>query len=297
MLAVRTQTPIVPVVICNRTKIFRMTHVVIGEPFELSEYYGKKPSPKDYAVMDEEIKQRMYALRAQFREEQAAKKAKKTREKRAQEQGMKVIVARNCGFCSGVKKAVDTALRVPADNTYILGELIHNEDVNDRIRARGIRVVDDLAAVPDGARLLIRSHGVPKAVYAECERRNIRVIDCTCSFVANSQRIVERESRAGKVIAITGTPRASRGGRSHRLVRRGRYTSFPRRTKIFPALREKMSFYCRRPPFRRKDFRKLQKILQKCVQKQLLFLRQFAILLYAGKKKPRAWRRLRMQSS
>ena len=117
---------------------------------------------------------------------------------------MKVIVARNCGFCSGVKKAVDTALRVPADNTYILGELIHNEDVNDRIRARGIRVVDDLAAVPDGARLLIRSHGVPKAVYAECERRNIRVIDCTCSFVANSQRIVERESRAGKVIAITG---------------------------------------------------------------------------------------------
>lgn len=117
---------------------------------------------------------------------------------------MKVIVARNCGFCSGVKKAVDTALRVPADNTYILGELIHNEDVNDRIRARGIRVVDDLAAVPDGARLLIRSHGVPKAVYAECERRNICVIDCTCSFVANSQRIVERESRAGKVIAITG---------------------------------------------------------------------------------------------
>ena len=117
---------------------------------------------------------------------------------------MKVIVARNCGFCSGVKKAVDTALRVPADNTYILGELIHNEDVNDRIRARGIRVVDDLAAVPDGARLLIRSHGVPKAVYAECERRNIRVIDCTCSFVANSQRIVERESRAGKVVAITG---------------------------------------------------------------------------------------------
>lgn len=77
MLAVRTQTPIVPVVICNRTKIFRMTHVVIGEPFELSEYYGKKPSPEDYAVMDEEIKQRMYALRAQFREEQAAKKAKK----------------------------------------------------------------------------------------------------------------------------------------------------------------------------------------------------------------------------
>ena len=117
---------------------------------------------------------------------------------------MKVYIAKNCGFCSGVRKAVDTAFSVPAENTYILGELIHNEDVNARIRERGIPTVESLAEVPDGARLLIRSHGVPKAVYARCEARGIKVIDCTCKFVANSQHIVERESKAGKVIAITG---------------------------------------------------------------------------------------------
>ena len=117
---------------------------------------------------------------------------------------MKVYIAKNCGFCSGVRKAVDTAFSVPAENTYILGELIHNEDVNARIRERGIPTVESLAEVPDGARLLIRSHGVPKAVYAWCEARGIKVIDCTCKFVANSQHIVERESKAGKVIAITG---------------------------------------------------------------------------------------------
>ena len=117
---------------------------------------------------------------------------------------MKVYIAKNCGFCSGVRKAVDTAFSVPAENTYILGELIHNEDVNARIRERGIPTVESLAEVPDGARLLIRSHGVPKAVYARCESRGIKVIDCTCKFVANSQHIVERESKAGKVIAITG---------------------------------------------------------------------------------------------
>lgn len=76
LLAVRTRTPIIPVVICNRTKPFHMTHVVIGEPFELSEYYGKKPSQEDYAAMDELIRRHMYDLRAQFRTEQAAKKKK-----------------------------------------------------------------------------------------------------------------------------------------------------------------------------------------------------------------------------
>ena len=81
LLAVRTRTPIVPVVICNRTKPFRMTHVVVGEPFELSEYYGKKPSPEDYAVIDEQIKQRMYDLRNSFREQQATKKKTKKKEK------------------------------------------------------------------------------------------------------------------------------------------------------------------------------------------------------------------------
>ena len=117
---------------------------------------------------------------------------------------MKVYISKNCGFCSGVRKAVETALHVPTENTYILGELIHNEDVNARIRDRGIPTVETLQDVSDGARLLIRSHGVPKAVYARCKVRGIEVIDCTCKFVANTQRIVERESRAGKTIAITG---------------------------------------------------------------------------------------------
>ena len=81
---------------------------------------------------------------------------------------MKVYVAEHCGFCTGVKKAVDTALSVPAENTYVLGELIHNEDVTSRIRARGLIIVERLEEVPDGATLLIRSHGVGKAIYSAC---------------------------------------------------------------------------------------------------------------------------------
>ncbi len=117
---------------------------------------------------------------------------------------MKVYVAEHCGFCTGVKKAVDTALSVPAENTYVLGELIHNEDVTARIRARGLIIVEQLEEVPDGATLLIRSHGVGKAVYAACAARGIRVIDCTCSFVRHAQKLVEEASAKGCTVAIAG---------------------------------------------------------------------------------------------
>ncbi len=117
---------------------------------------------------------------------------------------MQVIVARNCGFCRGVRRAVDTALSVPPENTYVLGELIHNEEVVKKISARGISTVTSLEEVPAGANLLIRSHGVGKGVYEACAARGIRVIDCTCSFVARTQRIVAAAYAAGKTVAIAG---------------------------------------------------------------------------------------------
>ncbi len=117
---------------------------------------------------------------------------------------MQVIVAEYCGFCRGVKNAVDTALSVSAENTYVLGELIHNQDVVKLISARGIRTAERVEEVPDGATLLIRSHGVGKDVYELCEKRHLRVIDCTCGFVKNIQQIVERKSAEGKTIVIAG---------------------------------------------------------------------------------------------
>lgn len=74
MFAIKTHTPIVPIVICNRPHIFRMTHVVVGEPVELSEYYDKKLSPDDYAEAERKLADVLYALRAQFRAGRAAKK-------------------------------------------------------------------------------------------------------------------------------------------------------------------------------------------------------------------------------
>ncbi len=117
---------------------------------------------------------------------------------------MNVIVAKSCGFCRGVRQAVDTAMSVSVDNTYVLGELIHNEEVVSKISERGITTVQSLSEVPSGATLLIRSHGVGKETYDACETKNIRIVDCTCSFVQRTQKIVREAGEAGKVVAIVG---------------------------------------------------------------------------------------------
>ena len=106
---------------------------------------------------------------------------------------MEILVAKSGGFCHGVKKAVDTALSIEVDNTYIYGEIIHNPDVVQQITQRGIIMVEDLAEVPFGATLIIRSHGVGRGVYELCQERNIRIVDCTCEFVRRTQKIVDEK--------------------------------------------------------------------------------------------------------
>lgn len=47
------------------------------------------------------------------------------------------MLAKHCGFCAGVKNAVDTAMSLKCSNTYVLGEIIHNSEVVRQIREKG----------------------------------------------------------------------------------------------------------------------------------------------------------------
>ena len=119
---------------------------------------------------------------------------------------MQIFIGKNSGFCRGVQSAVNTAMTIPAENTYILGEIIHNQEVVKQIADRGIIQVESLDSVPDGATVIFRSHGVPLNYYEECAAKDITVVDCTCKFVNNTQKIVREQSALGKFIVICGEP-------------------------------------------------------------------------------------------
>ena len=73
-MAIKAKAPVVPIVMYTRPKFFRCTHILIGNPFELSEYYDKKLTETEYTEADEKIRNIMLELRASHTEYLANKK-------------------------------------------------------------------------------------------------------------------------------------------------------------------------------------------------------------------------------
>lgn len=116
---------------------------------------------------------------------------------------MNVILAKSSGFCMGVKRAVDTAKTVYGKGVYVLGEIIHNESVIKDIESLGTTFINSIDEIEEGT-LIIRSHGVGKAVLNELENKPIKVINCTCPFVIKTQKIIEEHYLKGFRILIAG---------------------------------------------------------------------------------------------
>jgi 1-acyl-sn-glycerol-3-phosphate acyltransferase len=78
-MAIRTKSPILPMMIYKKPKWFRKTHILIGEPFEFTEYYDKKLTDEDFDAADEKLRQIMLALREEHTKflENKKKKGKK----------------------------------------------------------------------------------------------------------------------------------------------------------------------------------------------------------------------------
>ena len=72
-----------------------------------------------------------------------------------------IVLAESAGFCYGVRRAVELAEEKAARNTpcVMLGPIIHNRDVVERLAAQGLRAVDSPEQVPECCGVIIRSHG------------------------------------------------------------------------------------------------------------------------------------------
>ena len=118
----------------------------------------------------------------------------------------KIVVAQNAGFCFGVARAVDSVNETIGKyrHIYTYGELIHNKDVIVELEKKGVRITEDIDSVPqeESTVIIIRSHGVPKAIYQKIENRGFELLDLTCPFVARiHNRVIEA---GGMPVVIIG---------------------------------------------------------------------------------------------
>ncbi len=111
------------------------------------------------------------------------------------------------GFCAGVDRAikiVDMALEKWGAPVYVRHEIVHNKFVVDGLRAKGAIFVEELDECPTDRPVIFSAHGVPKAVPAEAERREMVYVDATCPLVSKVHIEAERHHRNGLQMVMIG---------------------------------------------------------------------------------------------
>ncbi|MCR4803197.1 MAG: 4-hydroxy-3-methylbut-2-enyl diphosphate reductase [Lachnospiraceae bacterium] len=121
---------------------------------------------------------------------------------------MEVTLAKNAGFCFGVKRAVDMVYEEAEqhENVYTYGPIIHNEEVVEDLRKKGVHVVntvEEIKQIHEGT-MIIRSHGVSKEIYDLLEQQGLRIVDATCPFVKKIHNIVKEHTEQGEEVIIIG---------------------------------------------------------------------------------------------
>ncbi|MCF0236642.1 MAG: 4-hydroxy-3-methylbut-2-enyl diphosphate reductase [Bacteroidaceae bacterium] len=99
------------------------------------------------------------------------------------------------GFCFGVTSAIKRAEDelVDHDILYCLGDIVHNSREVERLRERGLVIIDhETFATLRNVRVLLRAHGEPPSTYEIARRNNITLVDATCPVVLNLQQRIRR---------------------------------------------------------------------------------------------------------
>ena len=116
-----------------------------------------------------------------------------------------VKLAKEFGFCYGVERAIDLAYAArkvfPDQPIYILGEIIHNPEVNDQIREMGIKFLsgkEKSASIEDLKKddvVIIPAFGTEVATRRKLEEKGCRFVDTTCGDVMSVWKRVRQYSR------------------------------------------------------------------------------------------------------
>src|SRR3989338_8958600 len=111
---------------------------------------------------------------------------------------LKINLAKSAGFCFGVKRALNIAFDTAKseDKVFMLGDIVHNEDVVREVERLGIKKIKKLGIGTDKT-LLIRAHGSPISTFQKAARLSYKIIDATCPMVKEIHKIAQEMERGG----------------------------------------------------------------------------------------------------
>ena len=119
---------------------------------------------------------------------------------------MKITVAKDAGYCFGVRDAVNMAYDTAEKNgdIYMLGDIVHNENVIKDLKKTGSKVVDSLDDVPKDKPILFRAHGTVNSLWEDAKDNKMNVIDATCPLVHEIHNEVKKLSKDNRQIIVIG---------------------------------------------------------------------------------------------
>ena len=119
---------------------------------------------------------------------------------------MKLLIAKDSGYCFGVRDAVDLAYKTAEESgdVYMLGNIVHNEIVVNDLDKIGAKVVRTLDDVPDKKPILFRAHGTSTDVWNKAKDKGMNIIDATCPLVKEIHNEVKALELEGRCIIIIG---------------------------------------------------------------------------------------------
>ncbi len=118
---------------------------------------------------------------------------------------MEIELAREMGFCFGVRRAINIAEDAveKRDQLTSLGAIVHNRQVVSSLSSQGMRIVQNLNDVREGA-VLVPSHGVGKETITEINSRNLDLVDATCPIVRKAQKAAQKLHKEGFTVIVFG---------------------------------------------------------------------------------------------
>jgi 4-hydroxy-3-methylbut-2-enyl diphosphate reductase len=121
---------------------------------------------------------------------------------------IKIFFARELGFCWGVERAINLASQAKNDHpgeVTILKEIVHNRQVVDFFRKKGVGQADSLDGINSGT-LVISAHGLSPQLKQQALAKGLKIVDTTCPLVENVHIFTRQLINEGYKVILYGEP-------------------------------------------------------------------------------------------